>query len=76
MQRRLTKLSPRWKIRDLRAKAASDADTSRHAQVLLGHSAATTTDGYMRRRIGERVLPIEIAGKPHNFAGNDLSKTS
>jgi integrase len=75
MQRRFAKLSAGWQIRDLRAKAASDADTSRHAQALLGHSAATTTDGYIRRRIGERVLPIEIAGKPQNFAGNDPNET-
>lgn len=75
MQRRFAKLSAGWQIRDLRAKAASDADTSRHAQALLGHSAATTTDGYIRRRIGERVLPIEIAGKPQNFAGNDPKET-
>ena len=71
MQRRFSKLSPGWQIRDLRAKAASDADTSKHAQALLGHSAATTTDGYIRRRVGEKVLPIEIAGKPQSFAGND-----
>jgi len=63
-------VSPGWQIRDLRAKAASDADTSRHAQALLGHSAATTTDGYIRKRVGERVLSIEIAGKPQDFAGN------
>jgi hypothetical protein len=56
------RLSPGWQIRDLRAKAASDADTSKHAQALLGHSAATTTDGYIRRRVGEKVQPIEIAG--------------
>ena len=29
----------------------------------------------IRRRIGERVLPIEIAGKPQNFAGNDPNET-
>jgi integrase len=37
MQRRFAKLSAGWEIRDLRAKAASDADTSRHAQALLRH---------------------------------------
>ena len=71
MQRRFSKLSPGWQIRDLRAKAASDADTSKHAQALLGHSAATTTDGYIRKRVGEKVLPIEIAGKPEIFAGSN-----
>jgi hypothetical protein len=46
--------------------------TTRHQiQALLGHSAATTTDGYIRRQVGEKVQPIEIAGKPQNFAGND-----
>ncbi|HTP45446.1 MAG TPA: hypothetical protein VMQ50_00815 [Casimicrobiaceae bacterium] len=64
-------VSAGWQIRDLRPKAASDADTSRHAQALLGPSAATTTDGYIRKRVGEKVLAIEIAGKPQDFAGND-----
>lgn len=73
MQRRFANLKTGWQIRDLRAKAASDADTSKHAQALLGHSAATTTDGYIRRRVGEKVQPIErgIAGKPPNIAGSD-----
>ncbi len=71
VQRRFVKLAPGWQIRDLRAKAASDADTARHAQALLGHSAATTTDGYIRRRIGEKVLPIEIAGKSRNSSSSD-----
>lgn len=42
---------------------------------LLGHSAATTTDGYIRRRVGEKVLPIEIAGKPQDFAGKDSEES-
>jgi hypothetical protein len=62
MQRRFSKLAAGWQIRDLRAKAASDADTSNHAQALLGRSAATTTDDYIRRRVGKKVPPIEIAG--------------
>lgn len=57
-----------WQIRDLRAKAASDADTARHAQMLLGHSARTTTDRYIRQAAGEVVQPIlretrKIAGE-------------
>ena len=27
----------------------------------------TTTDDYIRRRVGEKALPIEIAGKPQTF---------
>jgi integrase len=53
-----------WQIRDLRAKAGSDSDTNRDAQRLLGHAAATTTDGYIRQRAGERATPImRKAGK-------------
>ena len=32
-----------WQIRDLRAKAASDLDTTEDAQALLAHSDITTT---------------------------------
>lgn len=58
-----------WQIRDLRAKAGSDADTARQAQALLGHMAASTTDRYIRRRAGEVVSPVlretrPVAGKP------------
>lgn len=28
------------------------------AQTLLGHAAASTTDGYIRQRAGERATPI------------------
>lgn len=51
-----TRIGADWQIRDLRAKAATDA-TSR-AQELLGHSAASTTDGYIRRVAGAIVDPI------------------
>jgi integrase len=47
-----------WQIRDLRAKAASDMATSKQAQALLGHSAASTTDGYIRQRVGQIVQPV------------------
>jgi integrase len=70
MQRRFSKLSPGWQIRDLRAKAASDADTSKHAQALLGHSAATTTDGYIRRRVGEKSASNRNCGQAAKFCGN------
>jgi integrase len=57
-----------WQIRDLRAKAASDSETALKAQGLLGHAAATTTDGYIRRTVGAVVQPIlrelpALAGK-------------
>lgn len=53
-----------WQIRDLRAKAATDA-TGR-AQELLGHAAASTTDGYIRRVAGAVVEPVRrpIYGSP------------
>ena len=58
LRRRFDKLGCDWQLRDLRAKAASDSDTSRAAQTLLGHAAATTTDAYIRQRAGERATPI------------------
>lgn len=53
-----------WQLRDLRAKAATDA-TGR-AQDLLGHAAASTTDGYIRRVAGAIVEPVRrpIYGSP------------
>lgn len=47
-----------WQIRDLRAKAASDLDTAQKAQALLGHTSASTTDGYIRARVGQVVSPV------------------
>jgi integrase len=47
-----------WQIRDLRAKAASDMGTAKGAQALLGHSAASTTDNYIRQRVGQIVQPV------------------
>jgi integrase len=58
MRLRFAKLGMDWQIRDLRAKAATDSATALDAQRLLGHSAATTTDGYIRQRVGQRVTPI------------------
>jgi integrase len=58
LRKRFDKLGVDWQIRDLRAKAASDAANSRDAQRLLGHAAASTTDGYIRHRVGEHVSPI------------------
>lgn len=45
-----------WQLRDLRAKAATDAEAS--AQALLGHLAATTTDSYIRQIAGALATPI------------------
>lgn len=55
-----------WQIRDLRAKAATDSPDARAAQTLLGHAAASTTDGYIRQRAGQRARPVmrRIADKP------------
>ena len=47
-----------FQFRDLRAKGGSDADDLETAQRLLGHAAATTTDRYIRRRVGCVVHPI------------------
>ena len=53
-----TKAGADWQIRDLRAKAASDMATAQKAQALLGHSAASTTDGYIRKRVGQAAEPV------------------
>lgn len=66
-----------WQIRDLRAKAATDTDP-REAQALLGHAAASTTDGYIRARAGRVVSPV-LREKPRiagNGAGAKLADTS
>jgi len=46
-----------FQFRDLRAKAATDKTASsdiRSAQKQLGHSTVTTTEGYVRNRIGDK----------------------
>lgn len=58
MRKRFDRLDVDWQIRDLRAKAASDAESALAAQTLLGHAAATTTDGYIRQRAGRAAAPI------------------
>lgn len=54
-----------WQIRDLRAKAATDAEDIGAARSLLGHARETTTALYRRKRAGEKARPIarKIAGK-------------
>ena len=47
-----------WRIRDLRAKAASDVETSRQAPALLGHRHSNMTDGSIRKRTGAKVDPV------------------
>lgn len=70
LRKRFDRLELDWQIRDLRAKAASDSKNAREAQVLLGHAAASTTDGYIRQRAGERATPIDrrIADTPSRIA--------
>lgn len=53
-----------WQLRDLRAKAGTDAPDIESARALLGHAHETTTAIYRRRR-GEAARPIlrKIAGK-------------
>lgn len=47
-----------FQFRDLRAKAATDADDLGHAQRLLGHRNRTTTEIYTRERKGDLVRPL------------------
>lgn len=72
LRRRFKALGFDWQIRDLRAKAATDSSDARAAQKLLGHRAASTTDGYIRHRVGEQVSPVMrgIAGEPSRIAGD------
>lgn len=48
-----------FQFRDLRAKAASDLEDLRAAQGLLGHGQQSTTQGYVRARVGDRVRPVK-----------------
>lgn len=48
-----------WQFRDLRAKAATDAGSIKHAQRLLGHRTETTTAGIYRRVKGNIVGPLK-----------------
>lgn len=70
IRKRFLKLGTDWQIRDLRAKAASDSKDAKAAQSLLGHAAASTTDGYIRQRIGQRASPVMrvIADEPGGIA--------
>lgn len=47
-----------WWLKDLRAKAASDALDLKSAQRLLGHADEATTAVYRRARVGERAESI------------------
>jgi integrase len=47
-----------WQIRDLRAKAASDVETTEDARALLAHSDITTTGIYRRRASGTKAKPV------------------
>lgn len=52
-----TKIERRFTEHDIRAKCASDAETLTHAQQLLAHADARTTERVYRRR-PERVKPL------------------
>lgn len=68
MSRRWVKACAKAKVeglqfRDLRAKAGTDKTESagdiRQAQKQLGHSNVTTTEIYIRRRLGDKVMPTK-----------------
>lgn len=48
-----------FQFRDIRARTASDLDDLRAAQRLLGHGSASTTEGYVRARVGDRARPVK-----------------
>jgi integrase len=56
-----TEVSERFTEHDIRAKAASDAETLEHAQALLSHADPSTTKRIYRRK-AERVLPLKAKG--------------
>lgn len=45
-------------FRDLRAKAASDIESLKKAQLLLGHTTEGMTEHYRRKRRGQKVMPV------------------
>jgi integrase len=45
-------------FRDLRAKAASDIESLKKAQLLLGHTTEGMTEHYRRKRKGIKVSPV------------------
>lgn len=50
-----------FQFRDLRAKAATEADESggtRSAQAMLGHTTETMTAKYIRNKVGKKVQPL------------------
>jgi integrase len=48
-----------WEFRDIRARTASDADSLKRAQELLGHESEQTTAQVYRRAKGSIVAPLE-----------------
>ena len=49
-----------FQFRDIRAKAATDADDLPYAQKLLGHKHQTMTQHYTRNRKGETMRPLKV----------------
>ena len=48
-----------FQFRDIRAKAATDAEDLEYAQKLLGHKHQTMTQHYTRNRKGDRIKPLK-----------------
>jgi integrase len=46
-------------FRDLRAKAASDVENLHRAQRLLGHASQATTEHSVRKRRGDKTMPVK-----------------
>lgn len=63
-----TKVTEKFTEHDLRAKAASDADTLDHARALLSHTDARTTETIYRRK-PERVLPLNPSANNNKKSG-------
>lgn len=47
-----------FQFRDIRAKAATDTGDLAHSQSLLGHKSRDMTEHYVKRRGGDRVMPL------------------
>lgn len=58
-----------FQIRDLRGKAATEAEEAsgiRTAQSLLGHTTETMTTNYVRNKVGKKLRPLKEPQYRHN----------